>query len=40
MLERVPTYGTTDANWSDRRWGQQVHDYYVARLRGVLVAGR
>ena len=32
MLEGAPTNGTTDApNWSDRRWGQQVHDYYGAR---------
>jgi hypothetical protein len=31
MLEEAPTHGTTDANWSDRRWGQQLHDYYGAR---------
>jgi hypothetical protein len=31
MLEEAPTHGTTDANWSDRRWGQRVHDYYGAR---------
>jgi hypothetical protein len=28
-LEGAPTYGTSETpNWSDRRWGQQVHDYY------------
>jgi hypothetical protein len=32
MLEEAPTYGTSETpNWSDRRWGQQVHDYYGAR---------
>ena len=32
MLEGAPTYGTSEMpNWSDRRWGQQVHDYYGAR---------
>ena len=32
MLEGAPTYGTSETpNWSDRRWGQQVHDYYGAR---------
>ena len=31
-LEKAPTYATTETpNWSDRRWGQQVHDYYGAR---------
>ena len=31
-LEGAPTYGTAETpNWSDRRWGQQVHDYYGAR---------
>ena len=31
-LEGAPTYGTSETpNWSDRRWGQQVHDYYGAR---------
>jgi hypothetical protein len=31
-LEGAPTYETTDTpNWSDRRWGQQVHDYYGTR---------
>ena len=32
MLEGAPTYETTDTpNWSDRSWGQQVHDYYGTR---------
>src|SRR5262245_20701732 len=32
MLEEAPTYGATEApNWSDRRWGQQVHEYYGTR---------
>jgi hypothetical protein len=31
-LEGAPTYGTSETlNWSDRRWGQQVHGYYAAR---------
>ena len=31
-LEGAPTYGTSETpNWSDRRWGQQVHDYYSTR---------
>ena len=31
-LEGAPTYGTSETpNWSDRRWGQQVHDYYGSR---------
>ena len=31
-LEGAPTYGTNETpNWSDRRWGQQVHDYYGSR---------
>ena len=31
-LEGAPTYATSDTpNWSDRSWGQQVHDYYGAR---------
>ena len=31
-LEGAPTYGTSETpNWSDRRWGQQVHDYYGTR---------
>jgi hypothetical protein len=32
MLEGAPTYGSSETpNWSDRSWGQQVHDYYRAR---------
>jgi hypothetical protein len=32
MLEGAPTYEATDTpNWSDRRWGQQLHDYYGTR---------
>jgi sporulation protein YlmC with PRC-barrel domain len=32
MLKGAPTYGTTETpNWSDRRWGQLVHDYYGVR---------
>ena len=28
-LKEAPSYGTRESpNWSDRRWGQQVHDYY------------
>ena len=28
-LKETPTYGTRETpNWSDRLWGQQVHDYY------------
>ena len=31
-LEGAPTYGTSETpNWSDRSWGQQVHDYYGTR---------
>jgi hypothetical protein len=31
-LEGAPAYGTSETpNWSDRGWGQQVHDYYGAR---------
>jgi hypothetical protein len=31
-LEGAPTYGTSETpDWSDRRWGQRVHDYYGAR---------
>jgi hypothetical protein len=31
-LEGAPTYSTSETpNWSDRRWGQQVHDYYGTR---------
>ena len=31
-LEGAPTYATSETpNWSDRRWGQQVHDYYGTR---------
>ena len=31
-LEKAPTYATSETpNWSDRRWGQQVHDYYGTR---------
>jgi PRC-barrel domain len=31
-LEGAPTYGASETpDWSDRRWGQQVHDYYGAR---------
>jgi hypothetical protein len=31
-LEGAPTYRTSETpNWSDRRWGQQVHDYYGTR---------
>jgi PRC-barrel domain len=32
MLEGGPTYGTSESpDWSDRRWGQQLHDYYGTR---------
>ena len=32
MLESAPTYGTSDTpDWRDRRWGQQLHEYYGAR---------
>jgi hypothetical protein len=31
-LEGAPTYGASETpDWSDRHWGQQVHDYYGAR---------
>ena len=31
-LEGAPTYATSETpNWSDRRWGQRVHDYYGSR---------
>jgi hypothetical protein len=31
-LEGAPTYSSSETpNWSDRRWGQQVHDYYGTR---------
>jgi PRC-barrel domain len=31
-LEGAPTYGTSEMpNWSDRRWGQQLDDYYGVR---------
>ena len=31
-LEEAPTYATSETpNWSDRRWGQQVHDCYGTR---------
>jgi hypothetical protein len=31
-LKGAPTYGTSETpDWSDRRWGQQVHDYYGVR---------
>jgi hypothetical protein len=31
-LEEAPTYRTSETpDWSDRRWGQRVHDYYGAR---------
>jgi hypothetical protein len=31
-LEGAPTYGASETpDWSDRRWGRQVHDYYGAR---------
>jgi hypothetical protein len=31
-LKGAPTYGTSETpNWSDRGWGQQVHDYYGTR---------
>jgi hypothetical protein len=31
-LEGAPTYGTNEMpDWSDRRWGQRVHDYYGTR---------
>ena len=31
-LEDAPTFGESETpNWSDRRWGQQVHDYYGTR---------
>ena len=37
LLEGAPTYGTSDTpDWSDRRWDQQLHDYYGdAPLLGV-----
>jgi hypothetical protein len=32
MLEGGPTYGTSETpDWSSRRWGQQLHDYYGTR---------
>jgi hypothetical protein len=32
MLEGAPAYGATEMpNWSDRRWGQQLHEYYGTR---------
>jgi hypothetical protein len=32
MLEGAPTYGASESpDWGDRRWGQQVHEYYRAR---------
>jgi PRC-barrel domain len=32
MLEGAPTYGASETpDWGDRRWGQQVHEYYRAR---------
>ena len=32
VLEGAPTYGTTETpNWSDRRWGEQVHKHYGVR---------
>ena len=32
QLKGAPTYGTSETpNWSDRSWGQQVHDYYGTR---------
>jgi hypothetical protein len=31
-LEGAPTYGSSETpDWSDRRWGKKVHDYYGAR---------
>jgi hypothetical protein len=31
-LEGGPTYGTSETpDWSDRRWGQKIHDYYGTR---------
>jgi hypothetical protein len=31
-LEEAPTYRTSETpNWSDRGWGQRVHDYYGTR---------
>lgn len=31
-LEGAPTYGSEDEpDWTDRRWGQTVYDYYGAR---------
>ena len=31
-LEGAPTFGTDETpNWSDRHWGQRVHDYYGTR---------
>jgi hypothetical protein len=31
-LEGAPTYGASETpDWSDRLWGQRVHDYYGAR---------
>jgi hypothetical protein len=32
QLKDAPTYRASETpDWSDRRWGQQVHDYYGAR---------
>ena len=32
VLEGAPTYGSTETpNWSDRRWGEQVHKHYGVR---------
>jgi hypothetical protein len=32
VLERAPTYGRTETpNWTDRRWGEEVHRHYGVR---------
>jgi PRC-barrel domain len=32
MLEGAPTYGDSETpDWGDRKWGEQVHEYYRAR---------
>jgi hypothetical protein len=32
MLEAAPTYASSETpNWNDRRWNQDVYDYYGAR---------
>jgi hypothetical protein len=32
MLEGAPTYGDSEApDWDNRKWGEQVHEYYRAR---------